>query len=84
MVVRVRCRSEHFESIMTDLMTRGAVVLETEVKPTFCVLRATAPLARLLGYAQSLSDLTDKSAHEVMWLSHYAPVQASSSPGGAA
>jgi hypothetical protein len=84
MVVRVRCKPEHFEAIRADLITRNAVVLETEVKPTFCVLRATAPLARLLGYAQSLAELTDKSAHEVMWLSHYAPVQESSPPGGAA
>lgn len=84
MVVRVRCNPEHFESIIADLTTRNAVVLDTEMQPTFCVVRATAPLARLLGYAQSLADLTGKSAHEVMWLSHYAPVQASSPPGGAA
>jgi predicted membrane GTPase involved in stress response len=82
MVVRVKCRPEHFDFIIADLATRNAVVLETEAQPAFRVIRATAPLARLLGYAQSLADLTGKSAHQVMWLSHYAPVQASAPRGG--
>jgi hypothetical protein len=75
MGVRVLCPKPHFAAMRADLMARGANILDAEVGPQFGVVRATAPLARLLGYEHALMELTSGSARAVMWLSHYAPVR---------
>jgi len=45
-------------------------------------VRVTAPLARLLGYSGELARLTSGAGREVMWLSHYAPVESVQPPPG--
>ncbi len=75
MGVRVQCANPHFAAVKADLESRNAHILDAEVTPQFGVVRATAPLVKLLGYAQALADLTAGGAREVMWLSHYAPVE---------
>ena len=75
MGVRVQCIASHFQTVMDDLIARGAAIYDAELAPPLGVVRATASLAKLLGYAQHLAELTDARAREVMWLSHYAPVE---------
>jgi predicted membrane GTPase involved in stress response len=70
--VRVRCDARYYGAVRDDLVARGGAVIDSEVTPLLAVLRATAPLARMLGYAQRLSDLTRGSGREVIWFSHYA------------
>jgi hypothetical protein len=77
MGVRVLCPADHFAVIKADLLLREAVISDAELMPQIGVLRGTASLARLLGYSEYLAVLTDAKAHEVIWLSHYAPLQTS-------
>ncbi len=74
MGIRVLCASAHFAAVKSDLLSRGAVILDAEATAQFGVVRATAPLANLLGYSAAVAELTAGSAREVMWLSHYATV----------
>lgn len=82
MGVRVLCPPVHFRMVEADLVARGGTILDAELASRFGVVRATAPLANLLGYVSALSELTAGTAREVMWLSHYAPVRPP--PGGEA
>lgn len=75
MGVRVSGPAKHFDAIKEDLVARGATVLDAERIGPLGVVRATAPLASLIGYAKSLAELTSNSANQVMWFSHYAPVR---------
>jgi hypothetical protein len=75
MGVRVLCPAAQFEAVKDDLMARAAKIYDAEVSPPIGVVRATVALARLLGYSQYLSGLTGGKAREVVWLSHYAPVE---------
>jgi hypothetical protein len=75
MGVRVQCPSDHFAAVRADLLARGAIIQDEELTPIMGVVRCTAPLARLLGYAQTLARLTQGRGREVMWLSHYAPAE---------
>jgi hypothetical protein len=83
MGVRVQCLASHFIAVRDDLLARGAAICDAELAPPIGVVRATVSLAKLLGYAQHLAELTDARAREVMWLSHYAPVEPPP-PGGCA
>jgi translation elongation factor EF-G len=74
MGVRVLSPSQYFEAIKADLLARGAAIVDSEVTRHFGVIRATAPLEKLLGYAANLAAMTGGKAREVMWLSHYEPV----------
>jgi hypothetical protein len=74
MGVRVRCLPAHFAAVKADLLSRGATILDEELTSQHGVVRAKAPLAKLMGYPRALAQLTAESAREVMWLSHYAPV----------
>ena len=75
MGVRVSCPVVHFEAVKNDLAARTAVVLDSEVTSPVAVLRASVPMAKLLGYSQQLAALTSGTAREVIWFSHYAPIQ---------
>jgi hypothetical protein len=77
MGVRVLCAAQDFEVIRNDLLSRGAHLLDVELQPPIGVLRATAPLAGLLGYSKWLAQLSRASAREVIWFSHYVPCQRS-------
>ena len=72
MGLRVICNPQHFAPVRRDLALRGALLLDAEVTEQFGVLRASAPLAALIGYPQRLEALTDPRTKLVMWLSHYA------------
>ena len=75
MGVRVSAPGKHFDAIKEDLLKRGAVVVDAERIGPLGVVRATAPLASLIGYGRSLADFTAGSANQVMWFSHYAAVR---------
>ncbi|HEY4370214.1 MAG TPA: hypothetical protein VGN07_23485 [Steroidobacteraceae bacterium] len=74
MGVRVLCTATHFDAVRDDLAERGGVIT-AEVDHSIAVVRTTVPLARLLGYAQHLAQLTAGSGRESVWLSHYAPIK---------
>ena len=78
MGLRVKCSPEHLEAVEADLNTRNAVVVASEIGTACAVIRAVVPLAKLLGYAARLAQLTSGTGHNVMWLSHYAPMETSS------
>lgn len=75
MGVRVRCRACDFEAVKADLLAREGAIVDSELTRSFGVVRVIAPLVRLMGYSARLAQLTAGTAHEVMWLSHYAPVE---------
>lgn len=75
MGVRVLCASNHFEAVKADLERRGAAIVEAVLTAQYGIVHATAPLAALLGFPRRVATLTDGRAREVMWLSHYAPVE---------
>jgi hypothetical protein len=80
MGVRVLTPAAHFDVVREDLLRRGATLLDAEAMPPVAVVRVTAPLAKLLGYSGELARLTSGAAREVMWLSHYAPVESPPPP----
>lgn len=84
MGLRVRCLPEYVESVLADLESRRASIIDRGVTPAYGVIRATAPLANLLGYSRSLTEFTAASAHLAIWLSHYAPVEVPPPDGEAA
>lgn len=84
MGLRVMCTERYFAAVKADLLARGATIEDAEVTGQFGVVRATAPLAKLLGYGKALKELTAGSGREVMWFSHYAPVEDEPPPGGQA
>jgi elongation factor G-like protein len=73
MGVRVLCAARDFQAVRNDLVERGAKILDEEVTQIVGVVRATAPLAKLLGFPRRLLTLTAGGARELMWLSHYQP-----------
>jgi hypothetical protein len=84
MGVRVLCQPTHFAAVKADLLARGAAILDAELTSRHGVVRANASLARLMGYPRALAQLTAGSAREVMWFSHYAPVDRPPPDGEAA
>lgn len=84
MGLRVLCSPEHFQPLHRDLLARDAHIIDSEVNSRFGVVRATAPLVRLVGYPSRVSELTEGRGKLVMWLSHYAPIQPAPSGGDAA
>lgn len=84
MGLRVLCVPARFGAIKRDLLMREAAILDTELNDTFAVVRATAALARLIGYPTRVRDLTSEHVQLVMWLSHYAQVEPTFPGGGAA
>jgi hypothetical protein len=81
MGLRIRCQPQHFERLRGNLVRRGATVTDAERNYICGVLRATAPLAALVGYPAHVRASSEGTAQLVMWLSHYAPVT-DSPPGG--
>jgi hypothetical protein len=82
MGLRIRCAPQHYETLRRDLMRRGAALRDAEVSRLCAVLRASAPLASLVGYPAHVKDTTQATAQLVMWLSHYEAVE--DPPGGSA
>jgi translation elongation factor EF-G len=83
MGLSVKCAPQHVTAVNADLIAREAEIESSKVETTQCLIRATAPLAELLGYRADLGKLTAGTARHSMWLSHYAPID-SPPPGGQA
>jgi hypothetical protein len=82
MWIRAAVPQRYAELVVQDLVARGACIEEVDWMAPKPVVRAKAPLRLLLGYPQSVADLTQNTAELRMWLSHYAPIPPE--PGAAA
>jgi predicted membrane GTPase involved in stress response len=71
MWVRVSVGHAVAEPVLQDLIAREGHIEEADWGHPRTIIRARAPLRRLLGYAQTLSRLSDPGADVQMWLSHY-------------
>jgi hypothetical protein len=71
MGLRVLCPPGCYEDVREDLRLRRAAIMDAEVNRRFGILRATAPLAILLGYPDRFASMTGGRGQLVMWLSHY-------------
>lgn len=75
MALRVECSVDRRDAIVADLVWREAVLLLAGSERGRAVVRATAPLALLLGYPSLLMRL-DASATLTSWLAFHAPIGA--------
>ena len=73
MSLRVACRADRCDAVIADLAWREAQALHQCRDRARAVVRATAPLALLLGYPLLLVRI-DASATLASWLAFYAPV----------
>ena len=73
MALRVTVRREHSLALMQELRSRGARIDEECLRGRTFIVRATAPLRDLLGFAGRLEAITDGFGHHSTRLSHYAP-----------
>jgi hypothetical protein len=71
MGLRVLCTPACYDAIREDLRSRQAAIMDAEVNRRFGIVRASAPLARLLGYPDRFARLSAGKGRLVMWLSHY-------------
>jgi hypothetical protein len=71
MWVRVSLDHADAEPVLQDLVEREARIEEVDWGHPRTVIRALAPLRRLLGYPHALRGLSDAGADLRMWLSHY-------------
>lgn len=74
MWVRASVPDADAEAVVQDLITREASIEEADWGHPWTVIRARAPLRRLLGYPQALAELSHDTADLQMWLSHYRPL----------
>lgn len=72
MWVHARAGHGHAEAIVQELITRGAAIESVDWMLPKPSILATAPLRCLLGYPQTLAELSQDTAELKMWLSHYA------------
>jgi hypothetical protein len=84
MGLRIKCVPRHFDAIKADLLMRQASIHGSDRHLRIGVIHASAPLSQLIGYASDLAKLTCAEAQQIMWLSHYAPVEDMSPDGDAA
>lgn len=82
MMVRVQCAPHHLAAVKNDLEARAAEVSEIDGCSDPAIIRATAPLQFLLGYARRLTEIAGAEAGHSMQLSHYAPLLQQPPPGG--
>ena len=73
MSLRIDCRADRCDAVVADLEWREAQVLHRCHERGRTVVRATAPLALLLGYPSLLVRI-DPSATLASWLAFYAPL----------
>lgn len=74
MFTRVSAGRDHAMPLLEILKDRGADVQEVELQWDRSVIRAEAPLARLIGSEEAVQELTAGQAHVVSWLARYVPV----------
>lgn len=70
MALRIECRTVRVAAVIADLAWREAHVLDERCEGSRAVVRATAPLALLLGYPTLLGRI-DASAALTSWLAFY-------------
>jgi hypothetical protein len=71
MALKVECRTDRLAAVIEDLSCREAFVTDQQCNGSRSTLRATAPLALLLGYPTLLVRM-DASATLTSWLAFYA------------
>ncbi len=76
MAVEVEMPSEFQGAIVGDLNSRRGIILETEAKENYTVVRAEVPLANMFGYATVVRGLSKGMATFSMEMSRYAQVPA--------
>lgn len=75
MKVEVKSPAEYVGVIIRDLNARRAVIQgQHDERNDAAIITATAPLANLLGYANTLRALSERRASSVMTFSHYEEV----------
>ena len=74
MMVEVEMPSEFQGSIVGDLNSRRGIILETETRDNYTVMRAEVPLASMFGYATVVRGLSKGMASFTMEMSRYAKV----------
>jgi hypothetical protein len=74
MWVQAHIGHRHAEAAVQELITRGAAIESVDWMLSKPNILAKAPLRRLLGYPQTLAELSQGTADLKMWLSHYATV----------
>ena len=76
MTVEVEMPAEFQGPIVGDLNSRRGIILETETRDTYTVMRAEVPLANMFGYATVVRGLSKGMASFTMEMSRYAKVPA--------
>ncbi len=74
MDVEVEMPAEFQGTIVGDLNSRRGIILETENRDTYTVIRAEVPLANMFGYATVVRGLSKGMASFTMEMSRYAQV----------
>jgi hypothetical protein len=74
MHVRVTARREYAAALLAELRRRDARILEECVRSRMLIVRAEAPLARLLGLPAFIDEATDATAMHSIRLVRYAPI----------
>jgi hypothetical protein len=75
MHVRITTRREHAAALLAELRLRGARMLEECIRSRTFIVRAEAPLARLLGLPARIDEVTEGHAMHSIRLIRYEPVQ---------
>jgi elongation factor G len=76
MTVEVEIPAEFQGPVVGDLNSRRGIILETETRDTYTVMRAEVPLANMFGYATVVRGLSKGMASFTMEMSRYAQVPA--------
>ena len=74
MLVEVETPADHQGSLVGDLNSRRGMILSTEARESYTVIRAGVPLANMFGYATVIRSLSKGMATFTMEMAHYARV----------
>ncbi len=76
MAVEVKTPGEFDGSLVGDLHSRRGMILSTETRESYTVIRAEVPLANMFGYATVIRSLSKGMATFTMEMARYARVPA--------
>ena len=76
MTVEVETPADYQGALVGDLNSRRGMILSTESRESYTVIRAEVPLANMFGYATVIRSLSKGMATFTMEMSHYARVPA--------
>jgi predicted membrane GTPase involved in stress response len=79
MCARASVDSAHTEAVIHELLAREATIESVDWLHNPVVIRAEAPLRKVIGYPDVFTQSTQSTADLKMWLSHYARVVPGSS-----